>query len=238
MSTIPWLDAEEFHFPPADQALSEPNGLLAVGGDLSPDRLIAAYKQGIFPWFEESQPILWWSPSPRAVLYPKDIVISKSLRKRIRKGEYSVTTNQAFEQVINHCALTPRKEQTGTWITEEMREAYINLHRLGIAHSVEAWHKDTLVGGLYGLAIGHIFFGESMFSHQTDASKVAFAHLCALLKKWDFPMIDCQVTNPFLLQLGAIEIGRPLFSQLLSKNIVRDSPQQWPDNLNHLLADL
>ena len=202
MSSIPWLDASDYAFPATENALSDPNGLLAVGGDLSPQRLIEAYRQGIFPWYDESQPILWWSPNPRVVLFPDRLHLSRSLKKRLNKQEYIVTFDRAFTQVIQHCALIPRADQAGTWITHDMLNAYIRLHEMGVAHSVESWCDGELVGGLYGVSLGKLFFGESMFSLRTDASKVAFVHLCNQLNDWGFPMIDCQIGNPHLSSLG------------------------------------
>ncbi|MEH6909563.1 MAG: leucyl/phenylalanyl-tRNA--protein transferase [Oceanicoccus sp.] len=227
MSQIPWLEPNSLAFPPTTSALPDPNGLLAVGGDLSPARLIAAYRLGIFPWFEEDQPILWWSPNPRAVLFPEKIHISKSLRKKLRQQTVTVTGDQQFSLVVEHCAKTPRGDQDGTWITDDMLDAYRMLHSMGVAHSVEVWHRGELVGGLYGLAIGGVFFGESMFSVLTDASKVAFVYLSRQLQRWGFAVVDCQVTNPHLLSLGAEEIDRPLFNQLLSSNIDRKIECCW-----------
>lgn len=227
MSSAFWLDNESLVFPPAEMALTEPNGLLAVGGDLQPERLIAAYRNGIFPWYDDAQPILWWSPSPRAVLFPERIHISRSLKKTLRRGEFRVSGDQVFEQVIGHCASTPRHGQQSTWITTEMMQAYCELHRMGVAHSVEVWHHDQLVGGLYGLCIGRVFFGESMFSLETDASKIAFVFLARRLQQWQFPMIDCQVSNPHLISLGAEEIHRELFTRLLRENIDKVNPGSW-----------
>ena len=212
-----WLDnnPDNIDFPHPDLALTEPNGLLAVGGDLSPQRIINAYLNGIFPWYSAGEPILWWSPDPRAVLFPDKLHVSRSLKKTIRKNIYNTTVDQAFEQVINHCAQTPRKDQDGTWITDEMAQAYLYLHKLGFAHSAECWLDGKLVGGLYGLALGRVFFGESMFSHCSNASKVAFVHLLDELKKADYALIDCQVTTDHLLSLGAEEIPRNQFLNLL-----------------------
>ncbi len=212
-----WLDnnPENIDFPHPDLALTEPDGLLAVGGDLSPQRIINAYMNGIFPWYSDGQPILWWSPNPRAVLFPDKLHVSRSLQKVIRKGVYRTTLDQAFEQVIEHCAQTPRKDQDGTWITDDMAQAYIRLHQLGFAHSAECWLEDKLVGGLYGIALGRVFFGESMFSHRSNASKVAFVHLLDELKKADYALIDCQVTTEHLLSLGAEEIPRNQFLNLV-----------------------
>ncbi|MFA7553236.1 MAG: leucyl/phenylalanyl-tRNA--protein transferase [Spongiibacteraceae bacterium] len=228
MTSLPWLSPNNIDFPSTDLALAEPNGLLAVGGDLSPQRLINAYRQGIFPWYDHPQPILWWSPSPRAVLFPSKIHISNSLRKRLHRNEYTVSCDQQFEQVVQHCATVPRQDQDGTWITKEMFDAYSELHRRGIAHSVEVWHEGQLAGGLYGLAIGKVFFGESMFSLRTDASKVAIVHLAKQLEHWGYALIDCQVTNPHLLTLGIEEIDRPQFTTLLKANIDLNSSAKWP----------
>ncbi|MDD5471030.1 MAG: leucyl/phenylalanyl-tRNA--protein transferase [Sideroxydans sp.] len=205
-------------FPPVTQALRHPNGLLAAGGDLSPSRLLDAYQHGIFPWFGAGDPILWWSPDPRMVLIPAEFRLSHSLRKTLRRGAYQLHTDSAFEQVMRACA-APRDGQDGTWIQEEMVQAYCELHRQGYAHSVETWMDDELVGGLYGIAIGRMFYGESMFSRRTDASKIALAHLCAQLQRWDFGMIDCQMNTPHLASLGAREIPRKEFLSRLQELI-------------------
>ncbi len=197
-------------FPPLQQALEYPNGLLAAGGDLSPARLLDAYRHGIFPWFSEGDPILWWSPDPRMVLFPDEFKIANSLRKTLRNGHYEVRTDTAFEQVMRACA-APREGASGTWILEEMISAYCELHKMGYAHSVETWLDDELVGGLYGMALGRMFYGESMFSRHSDASKIALAHLAAQLERWDFGMIDCQMHTPHLASLGAREIARSEF---------------------------
>ncbi|MCO6413299.1 MAG: leucyl/phenylalanyl-tRNA--protein transferase [Thiogranum sp.] len=201
-------------FPDTSLALREPDGLLAIGGDLAPERLLAAYRKGIFPWYGNDQPILWWSPDPRTVLFPGRLKISRSLRKRLRQGRFRVTLDRAFDQVIRACA-EPRPGSSGTWITREMSEAYCRLHQRGYAHSVECWHDDRLVGGLYGVALGAVFFGESMFSRETDASKVAFAHLVRQLGAWNFALIDCQVYSPHLATLGAERIPRSDFVRQL-----------------------
>lgn len=201
-------------FPPLEQALTDPNGLLAVGGCLSPQRIVNAYRQGIFPWFNPDEPLLWWSPNPRLVLFPKRLVISASLKKKLRKGLFTFTLDRAFPEVIARCA-APRPKHTGTWITDDMTAAYVNLHEIGVAHSVEAWLDEQLVGGLYGLAIGRVFFGESMFHSATDASKAAFAYLVAQLIEWDYQLIDCQVYSAHLASLGAEEIDRRDFAALL-----------------------
>ncbi len=197
-------------FPPVTHALRSPNGLLAAGGDLSTSRLLEAYRHGIFPWFSEGEPILWWSPDPRMVLFPNEFRISHSLRKTLLKKEYEVRTDTAFAQVMRSCA-APREGHTGTWIHEEMIAAYCELHRMGYAHSVETWIGGKLAGGLYGMSIGRMFYGESMFSFKTDASKIAISHLAAQLSRWNFGMIDCQMNTPHLASLGAREIPRKEF---------------------------
>jgi len=216
MDRIPWLELDDIEFPPIEEAWGEPNGLLAAGGDLSPARLIKAYQSGIFPWYEEGQPILWWSPDPRIVIRPQDVHISKSLHKTLRQGRFTVTADTAFSQVINYCA-EPRPEQKGTWITDEMANAYLQLHELGYAHSIETWREGRLCGGLYGIALGGLFFGESMFSKENDASKVAFATLATRLSNWGFQLIDCQVETPHLKSLGAREISREEFKKILQQ---------------------
>jgi len=208
-------------FPPLNKALSTPNGLLAVGGCLSIDRLINAYRHGIFPWYNPDEPILWWSPDPRLVLFPHKLAVSHSLRKTIKRRIFSITFDQAFSQVIAACA-NSRKESIGTWITHEINDAYNELHRIGIAHSAEAWLDGELVGGLYGLALGQVFFGESMFHTKTDASKVAFATLVEQLISWDYQLIDCQVHTSHLVNFGAQDIDRNSFIQLLDRYC--DSP--------------
>lgn len=202
-------------FPPVEEALVEPNGLLAVGGDLSPKRLIDAYQNGIFPWFNKDEPILWWSPDPRMVLFPEELKVSRSLKKSIKKNNYIIRTDHHFTQVMQACA-APRKDQAGTWIHPEMISAYSALHEIGLAHCVETWVNGELVGGLYGVALGKVFFGESMFSCAPDASKIAFVHLVKQLTQWNFVLIDCQISTPHLASLGAREIPRTEFSRLLS----------------------
>lgn len=197
-------------FPPAAQALREPNGLLAAGGDLSPGRLLDAYRHGIFPWFNVDEPILWWSPDPRMVLFPQEFKVSHSLRKTLRNKPYEVRADSAFEQVMRACA-APRDGHHGTWIHDSMVAAYTALHRQGHAHSIETWIDGELCGGLYGVAIGRMFYGESMFSRRTDASKIALAHLAAQLARWNFGMIDCQMNTRHLASLGAREIPRAEF---------------------------
>lgn len=204
---------DDLVFPPPDYA--DPSGLLAVGGDLSSDRLLAAYRVGIFPWYSEDQPILWWSPDPRLVLDLNDFKLSRSLAKTLRKGVFKVTFDRVFDQVIAACASVPREGQKGTWITPEMQAAYIELHGLGYAHSVETWNEGQLVGGLYGVSLGKAFFGESMFHCKTDASKVALATLVDKLKGWGFRFIDSQMTTEHMLNLGAKELSRRIFLKQL-----------------------
>jgi leucyl/phenylalanyl-tRNA--protein transferase len=205
--------SDELVFPPAHLAMDE--GLLAVGGDLSPERLLLAYKEGIFPWFSENDPILWWSPNPRLVLFPDELRISRSLAKTLRQGKFRVTMDRDFQGVITACAEIRGKNRDGTWITQEMIAAYVRLHELGYAHSVETWYDGTLVGGLYGVSLGRGFFGESMFSHMSDASKVALVHLRDHLRRKYFHFIDCQMPTAHLLRLGACEISRERFQSLL-----------------------
>ena len=215
-------------FPPLASALSEPNGLLAAGGDLSPDRLLVAYRHGIFPWYSEGQPILWWSPDPRMVLYTDELRVSRSLAKRVRSGVFEVRIDTAFRDVIMACAASPREGQRGTWITPEIVAAYVELHRRGYAHSVESWRDDRLVGGLYGLSLGRVFFGESMFARETDASKVALASLVARLSQLGVPLIDCQQETAHLAALGARPIARQVFATHLRELIhSNDPPPGW-----------
>jgi len=210
-------------FPPLTQALARPNGLLAAGGDLSATRLLDAYRHGIFPWFGQDDPILWWSPDPRMVLFPHEFKLSHSLRKTLRKGQFEVRTDSALEQVMRACA-APRKGENGTWIVEEMITAYCELHRLGYAHSVEVWMEGELAGGLYGVAIGRMFYGESMFSRRSDTSKIALACLARQLERWNFGMIDCQMYTPHLASLGAREIPRSEFICQLQSLIAQPGP--------------
>lgn len=214
-------------FPPIEHALHEPNGLLAAGGTLSIKRLLDAYRQGIFPWFNAGEPILWWSPDPRMVLFPGEFKISRSLRKALSRRNYQIRSDSAFEQVMRACA-APRDGQAGTWIHEDMIAAYSELHRLGIAHSVEVWHNSDLVGGLYGVGIGRVFFGESMFSRVPNASKIALAHLVTQLQRWNYGMIDCQMSTPHLASLGAREIPRTEFMLLLKELVHYPQPvTEW-----------
>ncbi len=209
-------------FPDISAALSEPDGLLAIGGDLSPERLLNAYRRGIFPWYSEGQPILWWSPDPRWVLAPEDLKISRSLRRTLRSRKYRVTVDADFPAIIEMCA-GPRKDSRDTWITAEVMKSYTILHQQGYAHSVECWHDGTLAGGLYGVAIGRIFFGESMFSRQADASKVALVHLAARLRDRKFRLIDCQVYSKHLESLGARPMSRNAFAGLLGQYCAMDA---------------
>ena len=224
---ISWLGAKS-PFPPLSAALAEPNGLLAIGGDLAPGRLLAAYRAGIFPWFSEGQPILWWSPDPRMVLHVDEFRVSRSLGKRVRAGTFETRVDTAFRSVVDACAETPRAGQGGTWITPVMIDAYCELHRLGYAHSVESWREGRLVGGLYGLALGRVFFGESMFAHETDASKVALVQLVALLQRQAVPLIDCQQETKHLAAFGARPIPRARFAAHLAELIHSvDPPTGW-----------
>lgn len=212
---------DELVFPPLDHA--EPGGLLAVGGDLSPRRLLLAYSMGIFPWFNADDPILWWSPDPRCILELSTFYLNRSLSKELRRGRYEITFDKAFSEVIRACARTPRKEGPGTWITGDMLKAYDLLHSLGYAHSVEAWFEGRLVGGLYGVALGSCFFGESMFHCMPNASKVAFATLVRHLATFGYPLIDCQQSSRHLLSMGAREVPRAEFLQLLQNAGVHPS---------------
>jgi leucyl/phenylalanyl-tRNA--protein transferase len=206
---------EDLAFPPSE--LAEDDGLLAVGGDLSVDRLILGYSMGIFPWYSDGYPILWWSPDPRLILIPQELKVSRSLRQTIKKDIYTITMDKAFEQVISNCADIRRGEDDGTWITSEMKDAYIQLHNAGYAHSVEAWNADELAGGLYGVILGRAFFGESMFAKKNDASKVAFVKFAEFLIKRGFELIDCQVTTRHLMNFGAREVPRTEFLEMLTK---------------------
>lgn len=223
---ITWLSDYDLTFPDIEEALDEPNGLLAAGGDLSPDRLLAAYRRGIFPWFEDNQPILWWSPDPRCVIDPADYKPSRSLTRRLKRHEFAVSVDTAFAAVIEQCRIRPAGQGNGTWITSEMRDAYIELHELGYAHSIECYRDDELVGGLYGVSIGRLFFGESMFHRETDASKVAFTGLMALMAAEGCPLVDCQIPNSHLLSLGATRIPRRVFKDLLAR-FIDTPPIDW-----------
>ena len=217
---LPRLEPDNFWFPAVEQALTEPNGLLAFGGDLRPERILAAYRRGIFPWYQDDQPILWWSPDPRAILFPEQVHISRSMRKLLQSEYFSVRMDTNFAGVMDGCAeITERR--SGTWITPAMRSAYCQLHERGYAHSIEVWRNDSLVGGLYGIALGAVFFGESMFSREENASKVALIRLCQQLQRWGFAVIDCQVANPHLHSMGATTIARSAFVQLLEQHTDR-----------------
>ena len=202
-------------FPEIRDSLKNPNGLLAIGGTLTEERLLIAYKKGIFPWFNEGQPILWWSPNPRCVIKPAEIHISHSLKKRLRKKEFEVTYNQDFRNVINECSIN--RKNNDTWLTNSMKTAFTDLHNSGYAHSVECWHNKKLIGGLYGISMGKIFFGESMFSKKPDASKIALVHLSYQLNEMKFEIIDCQISSNHLLTLGAKLIKREQFAKILNK---------------------
>ncbi len=211
-----WLDEKVLSFPPP--ALSEPDGLLAAGGDLSVERLLLAYRSGLFPWYAPGDPILWWSPDPRCILYPKDLKVSKSMRPYFNQRKFDVTFDCCFLEIMKACAGQPRAGQRGTWITEEMTAAYMALHQAGYAHSVEVWQQDELVGGLYGIALGKVFFGESMFARASNASKFGFITLVRQLEARGYTLIDCQQETPHLKSLGATAMPRPEFLQLLQAN--------------------
>ena len=208
-----FLLGTKYKFPPIELASDE--GILAVGGDLHPNRLLEAYNHGIFPWYNEGEPIVWYSPNPRMVLYPKDVKISKSMRKVFRDNVFSVSFNKNFKEVIHHCKMVQRKDQQGTWITDELEKSMIELHQRGIAKSIEVWQDEKLVGGLYGLDLGNLFCGESMFSLVSNASKVAYIALAQKYEKEQYPIIDCQVYNDHLASLGAVEISRSNFKKYL-----------------------
>ncbi|WDD96663.1 leucyl/phenylalanyl-tRNA--protein transferase [Thalassomonas actiniarum] len=226
---IPQLHPEILAFPPLSQALTDPNGLLAFGGDLSLKRLVNAYTHGIFPWFNEGDPIMWWSPDPRAIIPVDDIKINRTLRKVINRQTFTVTLNRDFTRVLKLCAHAPFRKE-GTWITPQMKAAYIALHQQGYAHSIEVWQENELVGGLYGVAINGFFSGESMFYKRSNASKVALLSLAKLLKEINITFIDCQILNPFLQEMGAVEISRQAFVELketaINKVIAHDFWQQ------------
>jgi leucyl/phenylalanyl-tRNA--protein transferase len=224
---IPRLPPEPV-FPAVERALREPNGLLAAGGDLSPQRILAAYRRGIFPWYSPGEPILWWSPDPRMVLLPAELKVSRSLAKVLRNRDYEVRLDTAFAAVIAACAQTARSGRPGTWITPEMQAAYGRLHGLGYAHSVEVFDSGRLIGGLYGVALGRVFYGESMFSTRSDASKIALAHLCAYLRSRDFGIIDCQMETAHLASLGAKPIPRREFVAQIDRLADQGDPGLWP----------
>lgn len=227
-----WLDKEPVAFPPTDYAMTDPDGLLAVGGDLTPEWLLAAYRQGIFPWFNPGEPTLWWTPNPRSVVFIDDLKISRSLRQSIKKytkhQRLNVTFDSDFKGVIQQCATIDRSDQDGTWITDDIFKAYVEMHQRGHAHSVEVWLNNELVGGLYGLAIGKMFFGESMFAKASDASKIALVALALQLNQWGFKLIDTQIETPHLNSLGACNIERPDFEELIERQCASPfPPQKW-----------
>lgn len=226
MLAVPWIasDDHDSPFPDVERALVEPDGLLAIGGPLSPARLEQAYRCGIFPWFSADQPVLWWAPSLRAVIHPGGMRVNRSLRKRLRQSDHIVTADADFTGVIAGCA-APRRDAEGTWITPAMQHAYNRLHEHGIAHSIEVWQSGALVGGLYGVSLGGAFFGESMFSRINDASKIALAWLSAQLRRWGFAFIDCQMPTEHLERLGAQPVTRPSFSRALTEAL--DQPTRW-----------
>lgn len=223
-----WLDPRDpaQPFPDPALALAEPDGLLAVGGDLTATRLLNAYRSGVFPWYNPDEPVLWWSPDPRCIFVPGEVHVSHSLAKRAKQARYAVSFDAAFAEVILACG-GPRRGARGTWLSAEMREGYSALFHLGHAHSVEVWQQGQLVGGLYGVSLGGIFFGESMFSRATDASKLALLHLSQQLQRWNFALIDCQVVSPHLTRLGAQTLSRPEFLRQLKKALALPAPGQW-----------
>lgn len=223
---IYWLNEDPRSFPKHEYALIEPNGLLAAGGDLSPERLLNAYSLGIFPWYNEEEPILWWSPDPRSVVIPSEFTPSRSLKKEIKREKFQVTSDTCFTEVMMGCA-EPREDGLGTWINERMINSYTQLNQLGYAHSIECWQNNQLIGGLYGVCIGQAFFGESMFSRASNASKIAFAALCEYLANNGFKIIDCQVHNPHLERLGAKEISRDEFLTILRSAVTQSPKQEW-----------
>jgi leucyl/phenylalanyl-tRNA--protein transferase len=236
---LPWLEPDSIDFPCVEKALKDPNGLLAAGGSLTQKTLLAAYQRGIFPWFEVNQPILWWSPSPRLVIYPDELHVSKSMRKTIKKTRFHLTTDKCFSRVMKSCA-EPRADQAGTWITDDMLAAYTQLHKTRAAHSIEVWDQKELVGGLYGISLGKFFFGESMFSHRSNASKLGFIALVSALKKNGYALIDCQVHSDHLASLGAREIDRDEFCKLLERDKLAIEATTWISSaeLNSALTQL
>lgn len=218
------LHHSDLTFPPAALALTRPNGLLAIGGDLRPERLLNAYRNGIFPWFDADRPILWWSPDPRLVLRLDDFRISRKMKSLARRRPYEITMNRAFAEVIRNCGAG---RTVGTWITPAMETAYCRLHELGHAHSVEVWNESRLIGGLYGVSLGRMFYGESMFSLEDNASKLALERLVRQLLAWEFHLIDCQVSSDHLMSLGAVEIPRREFLKQLSRLIRKPPPEKW-----------
>ena len=223
---LTWIRSDD-PFPPVERALDEPNGLLCAGGDLSLERLLEAYRRGIFPWYSRGEPLLWWSPDPRMVLHCEELKVPRSLGKSLRNKGFDVRVDTAFRDVLKKCS-EPRKGERGTWLGPDMRAAYLQLHEAGYAHCFETWREGELVGGLYGVAIGRMFYGESMFSRATDASKVALVHLVRFLKEKGFPLIDCQMNTPLLASLGGREIARRAFLRALSALVnYREPPGKW-----------
>jgi len=220
-----WLDPRNPRqpFPPANQAMRDPNGLLAIGGDLSATRLLSAYAQGIFPWYNPDEPILWWCPDPRAVLFPAQFHVSRSLARRLHKDDYAVTLNRSFAAVLEACS-APRVRGRGTWLGPEMKQAYQDLHERGHAQSIEIWQRGELAGGLYGVSLGRAFYGESMFSRVDDGSKIALHYLCRQLRAWDFELMDCQISSPHLATLGAQNVSREQFLALLRAALAQPRP--------------
>ncbi|MFW5838079.1 MAG: leucyl/phenylalanyl-tRNA--protein transferase [Desulfovibrionaceae bacterium] len=229
--TVYALPQEPHVFPDPEEA--DPDGLVAVGGDLAPRRLLAAYSQGIFPWYSETTPILWWSPDPRLVLFPRELHVPRSLRRVLNSGRFEITLDADFQSVISACSVTPRPGQYGTWLLPEMIQAYVRLHQMGLAHSVEAWQDGRLVGGLYGVALGRAFFGESMFFREPDASKVALVRLVGYLKSKGFVLLDCQQTTQHMLRFGGREVARRRFLEMLR----RAAAQPWPADRWSMPAD-
>lgn len=231
---LTWLIGDE-DFPAASQALRDPAGLLAAGSVLTTTRLLEAYSRGIFPWYNPGDPVLWWNPDPRMVLFPQELTVPRSLAKVLRKRHYEIRVDTAFAEVIAGCA-RPRAQQNGTWLSAEMIAAYTRLHEMGVAHSIETWIEDRLVGGLYGLALGRVFYGESMFTLAPDASKIAFVHLVRQLQRWNFGVIDCQMYTPHLARFGAHEIPRPDFIAHLN-NLVNLAAVPTPWRFDHDLVE-
>lgn len=238
MISLQWLeDNPSADFPSVNTALTEPDGLLAAGGDLSVERLTNAYRHGIFPWYSPGEPILWWSPDPRFVLFPDKLKVSRSLAKNVRNTSFTIRMDTAFEQVISICANQPRKGQPGTWITKEMQQAYIEMHTRGHAHSVECWNEENLVGGLYGIHTGQIFCGESMFSLENNASKIALVHLCRFLQHHGFKLIDSQVYTEHLDRLGAIMLSRNEYIKTLQQPTTIKMPANWSELFEQFLLN-
>lgn len=224
---IPFLNPQNIHFPNLESSTEE--GIVALGGDLKPERLINAYQNGIFPWYSEGDPIIWWSPDPRFILYPNSIYISKRMRRILRQKKYKITFDKDFYSVIKNCQQLPRKNQDGTWITKEMCDAYCILHEKNYAHSIEVWHNNELVGGMYGIYLGKCYFGESMFSKVNNASKIALIYIATLFSKLNFDLIDCQVYTPHLNNLGAKYISRKEFIRIIQNSFNKSNSYHWQD---------